>query len=62
MPARPGKTAVELFDALASGEVRMVWIARITSPAIIVVGSVVADALELQRLAVAGELQVAAAH
>jgi assimilatory nitrate reductase catalytic subunit len=32
VPARPGKTAVELFDALASGEVKAVWIAC-TNPA-----------------------------
>ncbi|HEY3179472.1 MAG TPA: molybdopterin-dependent oxidoreductase, partial [Casimicrobiaceae bacterium] len=32
VPARPGLTAVELFDALAAGEVKMVWIAC-TNPA-----------------------------
>ncbi|TXH22749.1 MAG: nitrate reductase, partial [Elusimicrobia bacterium] len=32
VPARPGKTAVELFQALHSGEVRAVWIAC-TNPA-----------------------------
>ena len=32
VPSTPGKTAVELFDALASGEVKMVWIAC-TNPA-----------------------------
>jgi len=32
VPAKPGKTAVELFDAILSGEVRMVWIAC-TNPA-----------------------------
>src|SRR6185436_5148321 len=26
VPPNPGKTEVELFDALAAGEVRMVWI------------------------------------
>jgi assimilatory nitrate reductase catalytic subunit len=32
VPSKPGKTAVELFDALASGEVKAVWIAC-TNPA-----------------------------
>jgi assimilatory nitrate reductase catalytic subunit len=32
VPAKPGKTAVELFNALASGEVKIVWIAC-TNPA-----------------------------
>jgi len=32
VPARPGKTAVELFDALATGEIKAVWIAC-TNPA-----------------------------
>ncbi len=32
VPARPGKTAIELFDALATGEVKAVWIAC-TNPA-----------------------------
>src|SRR4030095_9822516 len=32
VPARPGLTAVELFDALADGRVKMVWIAC-TNPA-----------------------------
>ncbi len=32
VPERPGKTAVELFDALATGEVKAVWIAC-TNPA-----------------------------
>src|SRR5258706_11401029 len=32
VPDKPGKTAVEMFDALRSGEVRMVWIAC-TNPA-----------------------------
>ncbi|MES2126394.1 MAG: molybdopterin-dependent oxidoreductase [Pseudomonadota bacterium] len=32
VPAKPGKTAVELFEALASGEVKIVWIAC-TNPA-----------------------------
>ena len=32
VPARPGKTAVEMFDAIARGEIRMVWIAC-TNPA-----------------------------
>ena len=32
VPETPGKTAVELFDALATGEVKMVWIAC-TNPA-----------------------------
>ena len=32
VPAKPGKTAVELFDALATGEVKAVWIAC-TNPA-----------------------------
>ena len=32
VPERPGKTAVELFDALAAGEVKAVWIAC-TNPA-----------------------------
>ena len=32
VPAKPGKTAVELFEALASGEVKAVWIAC-TNPA-----------------------------
>jgi assimilatory nitrate reductase catalytic subunit len=32
VPARPGKTAVELFDALRSGEIKAVWIAC-TNPA-----------------------------
>lgn len=32
VPSRPGKTAVELFEALASGEVKAVWIAC-TNPA-----------------------------
>ena len=27
VPAKPGRTAVEMFDALASGEIRMIWIA-----------------------------------
>jgi assimilatory nitrate reductase catalytic subunit len=32
IPAQPGKTAVEMFDALADGTIRMVWIAC-TNPA-----------------------------
>ncbi len=32
VPAKPGKTAVELFDALRSGEIKAVWIAC-TNPA-----------------------------
>jgi assimilatory nitrate reductase catalytic subunit len=32
VPARPGRTAVQMFDALASGEIRMIWIAC-TNPA-----------------------------
>jgi assimilatory nitrate reductase catalytic subunit len=32
VPANPGLTAIELFDALAAGEVKMVWIAC-TNPA-----------------------------
>ncbi|MDQ6917589.1 MAG: molybdopterin-dependent oxidoreductase [Pseudomonadota bacterium] len=32
LPARPGKTAVELFEAVHAGEVRMLWIAC-TNPA-----------------------------
>ena len=32
VPETPGKTAIELFDALASGQVKMVWIAC-TNPA-----------------------------
>jgi assimilatory nitrate reductase catalytic subunit len=32
VPERPGKTAVEMFDAIASGDIRMVWIAC-TNPA-----------------------------
>src|SRR4029079_8583322 len=32
IPATPGKTAVEMFDALADGTIRMVWIAC-TNPA-----------------------------
>ncbi|MES3021032.1 MAG: molybdopterin-dependent oxidoreductase [Pseudomonadota bacterium] len=32
VPATPGKTAVEMFDALASGEIKIIWIAC-TNPA-----------------------------
>jgi assimilatory nitrate reductase catalytic subunit len=32
LPARPGKTAVEMFEALRAGEIRIVWIAC-TNPA-----------------------------
>ena len=32
VPSKPGKTAVELFDAVASGEIKMLWIAC-TNPA-----------------------------
>ncbi|PWF55690.1 nitrate reductase [Massilia glaciei] len=32
VPAKPGKTAVEMFDALASGEIKIIWIAC-TNPA-----------------------------
>ena len=32
VPEKPGKTAVEMFDAIASGEIKMVWIAC-TNPA-----------------------------
>jgi assimilatory nitrate reductase catalytic subunit len=32
LPARPGKTAVEMFEAVASGEVKAIWIAC-TNPA-----------------------------
>ncbi len=32
LPARPGKTAVEMFDALRAGEIKIVWIAC-TNPA-----------------------------
>ena len=32
LPARPGKTAVEMFDALGAGEIKIVWIAC-TNPA-----------------------------
>jgi assimilatory nitrate reductase catalytic subunit len=32
VPSKPGKTAVEMFDAVASGEVKMLWIAC-TNPA-----------------------------
>ncbi|HVL76074.1 MAG TPA: nitrate reductase, partial [Noviherbaspirillum sp.] len=32
VPSRPGRTAVEMFEALKSGEIRMVWIAC-TNPA-----------------------------
>ncbi len=32
VPSKPGKTAVEMFDAVASGEIKMLWIAC-TNPA-----------------------------
>ena len=32
VPAKPGKTAVEMFDAVATGEIKMLWIAC-TNPA-----------------------------
>ena len=32
VPSRPGKTAIEMFDAVASGEIKMLWIAC-TNPA-----------------------------